>query len=595
MKKANVKNSNKADKRSGRVVTPERLFLKDLAQSQSKTYRWVNCLGVIIAAGIVLQSLGLAVVFADLVLNASVDIQMLIVAGIGFLSRVSSQYIRELLSASASRNIRFSLRQKTISHLAKLGPKRHQIEEDAALSTRVYEQIDALDDFFTRYKPQVFLVTVIPCAILASVVWVSWIAFGIFMLTAPLVIFFMILVGHKAAQANRRQFKVLSLLSNQFSDLNQGLAELNRLGQTTTARDRLSDSAERYQKSTMSVLRLAFLSTGTLELFASVSIAMVALYLGLGLLEQLPWSVGSAPVTLSEAFFLLLLAPEFYLPLRQLGNDYHAKQKAEAAAVDLIDIYRVTAETQTQDNDNERKGDLSEQVMHPEFETGALIVMRHLGWQQAGRQRLNAFTASIREGERVWLKGESGIGKSSLMTILLGFEQHYEGSVNVEGEELKSSDLTHWRQRLAWIPQKPEWVQGTIRQNLELGIGRCTESALRNALVQAKCWDFVQQLEFGLDSSISEAGTGLSGGQMQRLSIARALLTQADIWLLDEPCSGLDEETAEQVLNTIDDVSHGKTMLIISHDTHPVFWADTFWTLTKEGVHAKAQIKRSYV
>ncbi|TDO99573.1 thiol reductant ABC exporter subunit CydD [Marinomonas balearica] len=599
MIKANAK-SNKADKRSGRVLTPERLFLKDLAQPEKATYRTVNLLGILIAVGIVLQAFGLAFVFSDLVLNAVADLQMLVLAGVGFLLRISAQYFRDVLSASASRNIRFSLRQKALSHLADLGPKRHQIEEDAALSTRVYEQIDALDDFFTRYKPQAFLVAVIPCVILASVVWVSWIAFGIFMLTAPLVILFMILVGHKAAQANRKQFKVLSLLSNQFSDLNQGLAELNRLGQTTTARNRLSDSAERYQKTTMGVLRLAFLSTGTLELFASVSIAMVALYLGLGLLEQLPWSVGSSPVTLSEAFFLLLLAPEFYLPLRQLGSDYHAKQKAEAASTDLIDLFNVKADSHTAafhkpESSLSEEANGNDQIMYPTFESDALIVMRHMGWEQAGRQRLAPFTGSIHEGERVWLKGESGIGKSSLMTILLGFEQQYEGSLKVAGGELTATNLSQWRNRLAWIPQKPEWVQGTIRQNLELGIGRCTEAALREALIQAKCWDFVLTLKYGLDSTITEAGTGLSGGQMQRLSIARALLTQADIWLLDEPCSGLDEDTAEHVLNTIDDVSHGKTMLIISHDTHPVFWADTFWTLTKEGVHAKAQIKRSYV
>ena len=395
----------------------------------------------------------------------------------------------------------------------------------------------------------------------------------------------MILVGHKAAHANRKQFKVLSLLSNQFMDLNQGLGELKRLEQTDAARERLSLTASEYQRTTMGVLRLAFLSTATLELFSSVAIAMVALYLGLGLLEQLPWQVGVAPVSLFAAFYLLLLAPEFYLPLRQLGNDYHAKQKAEAAATQIAEILSLTLS-----DDHEQVDSVSDCTA-----MASLIEFKNLHWSESGRVRLGNLNAQIKNHDRVWLRGRSGVGKSSLMTILLGFERHFEGQFLVEGTVLKASELSAWRRRLAWLPQKPEWVQGTIRQNLELGLGHCTDDALRNALIKAQCWDFVGGLRFGWDTPISEAGTGLSGGQMQRLSIARALLSKADIWLLDEPCSSLDSETAELVLNTLDEASYGKTVLIISHDTHPVIWANQQWLMTEEGVHVEAQTPISYV
>lgn len=569
-----------------RTKTPEQHFLSELQQTQRERYQAVKWLGVLVAFAIVLQAIGLADVMATLVLEKQFPIQSGGLAVGAFAVKVFAQYGREQLSASASRHIRFSLRQRVVDVLTQLGPNRLRIDEDGGLSTRVYEQIDALDDYFTRYVPQVFLVTFVPLVILLAVVPVSWVAFLIFVLTAPLVVVFMILVGHKAAEANRKQFNVLSLLSNQFLDLNQGLAELKRLGQTQRARERLSLTAGDYQKTTMGVLRLAFLSTGTLELFSSVAIAMVALYLGLGLLEQLPWQVGVAPVSLFAAFFLLLLAPEFYLPLRQLGSDYHAKQKAEAAATDLQEILQARPSDVTNDQ--------SLSPLRPQAQQH-LIFFDQVSWTDNGRQRLTPVQAVIDKGDRIWLRGSSGIGKSSLMTILLGFEASYEGVLSIEGEALCTDNLSQWRRRIAWLPQKPEWVQGSIRKNLELGIGVRTDDELRQALIKAQCWDFVGSLRSGWNTPLTEAGTGLSGGQMQRLSIARALLSNADVWLLDEPCSGLDSETADQVLNTLDETSFGKTVLIISHDTHPVVWANKYWLLTEEGVHVEAQTPVSYV
>lgn len=572
-----------------RVKTPEQQFLSDLGKTQQRRYRQVQGLGILLSLAIVAQAIGLAKVCSDLVLEGCLPLEAALLAGSAFLIKSIAQFFREQISATASREIRFSLRKELIETLTKLGPNRHAIDEDAALSTRVYEQVDALDDYFTRYLPQVFLVTFVPLTILISIAPVSWIAFGIFTLTAPLVIVFMILVGHKAAQANRKQFKVLSLLSNQFLDLSQGLVELKRLGQVSSARDRLSLTAEEYRKHTMGVLRLAFLSTGTLELFSSVAIAMVALYLGLGLLGQLPWQMGVSPVSLFSAFYLLLLAPEFYLPLRQLGNDYHAKQKAEAAATDLQALLFAG-------NDPSKQAESARpsKTINTKSE-GSLLSFQALEWLQHARRRLPLLNANIKKGDRVWLRGESGSGKSSLMSILLGFERQYDGEVFVEDHELRSLDLNTWRRRLAWLPQKPEWVQGTIRQNLELGIGQSSDEQLISALKAAKCWEFIRQLPWQLDTAITEVGSGLSGGQMQRLSIARALLSDADIWLLDEPCSSLDPETAEQILNTLDDVSVGKTMLIISHDTHPVVWANQRWVMTAEGLHVEAQSQFSYL
>ena len=569
--------------RQGRVKTPELLFLNEWASQQSKRYRLVQLLGIVFTVSLVIQAWSLANVFSDMVIDGAFSVSLLLIALSALFIRALASFGRDRLSAGASRSIRYSLRQKLLSHLTNLGPSRLKIDEDAALSTRVYEQVDALDDYFSRYKPQLFMVSLIPCVILLAVLPVSFIAFGVFMITAPLVIVFMIFVGYKAAQANRRQFRVLAMLSNQFMDLSQGLAELKRLGRTGQAKQRLSDSASAYQRTTMGVLRLAFLSTATLELFASLSIAMIALYLGLGLLEQLPWDKGFSPVTLTQAFFLLLLAPEFYLPLRQLGNDYHAKQKAEAAATDLIEIFS-TPQHKTAEVVEDKQVDVSAVKTH----STALLTFRQLSWEEEGRSRLAPITNYICEGERIWLSGESGVGKSSLLHLLLGFEEAYQGECFVYDKAFSELDLATWRGRLAWLPQTPEWINGSIRQNLLLGIQAPAEQVLYEALVKSQCDEFIRAMPEGIETKLTELGAGLSGGQMQRLSIARALLSKADVWLLDEPCSGLDEETANAVLSTLDSASKGKTLLVVSHDTHPILWADRHWNLTLGGLHEQS-------
>ena len=579
------KNANKPNK-TGRIKSPETIFLNDLSKQQSLKYRLAQGFGVLFAVSLVLQAWAFSNVFSDMALQQSFSLSFLFIALFALFLRAIANYSRERICTSASRDIRYSLRSTLISKLTQMGPSRLRIDEDAALSTRVYEQVDALDDFFSRYKPQVFMVALIPCVILLSVVSVSWIAFFIFIMTAPLVIVFMIFVGHKAAEANRKQFSVLAILSNQFMDLSQGLAELKRLNKTSEARNRLSDSSEEYQRTTMGVLYLAFLSTATLELFASLSIAIMALYLGLGLLEILPWQVGSSPVTLTQGLFLLLLAPEFYLPLRQLGNDYHAKQKAEAAATDLLEILNAASHPNSSQTDTLKTTSPHTELAEQEsINKNAFLSFRKLSWLESGRHRLAPISADIFTGERIWLSGESGVGKSSLLHLLLGFEEAYQGQFFINGKAFSELDISKWRRQLAWLPQTPEWVNGSIKRNLLLGIEAPSEAELQEALVKSQSDVFIQAMPNGLETSLTELGSGLSGGQMQRLSIARALLSHADVWLLDEPCSGLDKETADAVLDTLNQVSKGKTLLIVSHDTHPILWADKHWALTKEGLH----------
>ncbi|MFM2482688.1 thiol reductant ABC exporter subunit CydD [Celerinatantimonas sp. YJH-8] len=537
-------------------------LLKNLQAQQRQQFVAALIAGAIITLSIIAQAALLATLISQLILAHQFSLNLVYWLTATLLIRAAAGYMKDRCCAKASTEIRSSLRARLIEHLAKLGPARQVIDMDGGLSTTVYEQVDALDDYFSRYQIQAMLCVFIPLAILITAACVSWFAFAVFILTAPMVIYFMILVGQKAADANRRQFAVLAVLSNQFVDLTRGLFQLRLLSREKSAEQRLRYSAEAYQSTTMKVLRLAFLSTATLELFASVSIAIVALILGLGLIQQVPGYKGEIFLNLHDALFMLLLAPEFYLPLRQLGADYHAKQKAIAAADSILNILSV--ELVEPNAQTEQTVDAATQP----------ICFKEIDWQIDQRYLLQGINLTIQPGERVWLSGESGAGKSSLLNLLLGFTQDYQGELFIGSVSLRHVNLDHWRKQLAWLPQTPEWVSGTLAQNLILGLGSVTDIQVAHALVQAEAKAFVQALPLGLDTPISELGSGLSGGQLQRLSIARAILTDAPVWLLDEPCAHLDPETTAAIYATLEKVTRGKTTLLISHDTHPISWCD---------------------
>lgn len=548
-------------------INKSKLLLKNLQAQQRQQFVAALLAGAVITLTIIAQAGLLATIISQLILAHQFPLHLVYWLTATLLIRAAAGFFKDRCCAKASTAIRASIRRKLIEHLAKLGPARQLIDQDGGLSTTVYEQVDALDDYFSRYQLQAMMCVLIPLAILVTAACVSWFAFAVFILTAPMVIYFMILVGQKAADANRRQFAVLAMLSNQFVDLTRGLFQLRLLSREKSAEDRLRYSAEAYQSTTMKVLRLAFLSTATLELFASVSIAIVALILGLGLIQQVPWAKGEIFLNLHDSLFMLLLAPEFYLPLRQLGSDYHAKQKAVAAADSIREILEV--ELVTPEEEGQLELDAKGKSIH--FDT--------INWTIDGRTLLADIDLTLRPGERVWLSGRSGAGKSSLLNLLLGFTQDYQGTIYIGETPLTHLELSYWRSQLAWLPQTPEWVSGTLAQNLILGLGEVTDKQVAQALIQAEAAEFVKVLPLGLDTPISELGSGLSGGQLQRLSIARAILTDAPIWLLDEPCAHLDPETTAAIYATLEKVTQGKTTLLISHDTYPIDWCDRALTM----------------
>lgn len=484
---------------------------------------------------------------------------------------------KDLLGLSASQAIRTSIRKQLVGIISSAGPLRQGIASDGDLSTRLLEQVDALDPYISRYYPQLYLVVLCPLFISVAVATQSLLAALLLLATAPLIPIFMILLGKKAAEASQQQVQALGLLGGRFLEFLRGAAVIRQLQAEPQVLNRLTNASEDYRKRTMSVLSKAFLSGAVLELFASLAIALVALYLGLGLLGELPWAKAEIPVSYQPALFILLMAPEFYAPLRQLGSDYHAKAQAEAAFVSLSPIWALAIS---------KGGDVSapSQPVTIQFEQLTL---------QGSAQRtavLSDIQAEVLAAQRIGIIGASGAGKTSLLESLLGFQQPNQGQIRIAEHLLTTLDLTQWRQQLVYLSQQSQWLSGSLRRNLLLAKPEATEQELHLVLQQALCADFVFSLPMGLDTELAEAGIGLSGGQLQRLALARALLKQSWCWLLDEPASMLPPEQQQLYVQQLRQLTQGNTLLLATHHLAGLDWLDQVWLLQQGRIVAKGTV-----
>lgn len=471
--------------------------------------------------------------------------------------------LKERVLQKLSLHVRHGVRRRLLHALAALGPARSHFGSDGALSTQILEQVDALDGYISRFYVQRTVAVATPLLIAAAVFYHSKLAAALLLLTAPLVPLFMILVGTAAAKKSRQQLDTLSQLGGRFLDLVRGMPTLRRLNAVAQAEKQVSASALAYQKRTMSLLALAFLSGAVLELFASLAIALVAVYLGLGLIGVLPWAKGVVPVPYEGALFILLLAPEFYAPLRQLGNDYHAKAQAQAAAEALQPL--LDASEGKRPSESGIKMDLN---AAPSLQ---LTGVRIMGAE--GRERLAPTSFAVKAGARIGIGGASGIGKSSLLQALLGFSA-YEGRIVLNGEDFAALDKKYLQGQSAYLAQTATLLPGSIADNLRLAKAGADEAHMQKVLSEVGLWDLIQRLPYGLNTLLGERGLGLSGGQQQRLSLAQLLLRDAHFWLLDEPAAHLDEETAAELYRVLGQISCGKTVLLVSHDLAAVPWLD---------------------
>jgi len=482
------------------------------------------------------------------------------------LLRAGLAYARERASFEAGRRLRQHIRSAVMDKLTRLGPAFIKGKPAGSWASIVLEQVEDLQDFYARYLPQMTLAGVIPLLILLAVFPINWAAGLILLLTAPLIPLFMILVGMGAADANRKNFNALARLSGHFMDRLKGLATLKLFNRGDAELKVIEKASEEFRSRTMSVLRMAFLSSAVLEFFAAVSIAVLAVYFGFSYLGHLdfgyygthahigPNANEGLPFSLFVGLFILILAPEFYQPLRDMGTHYHAKAQAIGAAQALMTLLEHPEPQPTESVASDTRLDKIESLIAEELEVFSVDGTRLLG----------PISFELKQEEHLALVGPSGAGKTSLLNALLGFLP-YQGKLLINGVELSSIDLAHWRRQLAWLGQEPQLFHGTVRENVALANPNITDEQVWHLLEQANIHEFVRTQPLGLATPIGEQSSTLSVGQAQRIALARALAQASQVFILDEPSASLDSVSEQLLTLTLNRAMAGKMCIMVTH------------------------------
>ncbi|MFI2210442.1 thiol reductant ABC exporter subunit CydD [Streptomyces sp. NPDC020141] len=522
----------------------------------------VVLLGLVGAALVVAQAMLIAEVVVgafqkDLTASAlATPLALLAAVAVG---RAGVSWLTELAAHRASAAVKSELRERLLARTAELGPgflSRQRTGSLVALATR---GIDALDDYFSRYLPQLGLAVVVPVAVLARIVTEDWVSAAIIVGTLPLIPIFMVLIGWATQNRMDRQWRLLSRLSGHFLDVVSGLPTLKVFGRAKAQADSIRSITSEYRRATMRTLRIAFISSFALELLSTLSVALVAVTIGMRLVH--------GDMDLYTGLVILVLAPEAYLPIRTVGTQYHAAAEGLSAAEEIFTVLETPA----------RAGGTRRTPRAPRLELDAVTV-RHPG---RGEPSLDAASLTVEPGETVALVGPSGIGKSTLLDVVLGFTEPTEGRVRIGGVDLGELDPDHWRGQIAWVPQRPYLFAGTIAENVRLARPGADDDAVRTALRDAGADDFVGALPDGADTVLGEDGAGLSAGQRQRLALARAFLADRPLLLLDEPTAALDGETEAGLVEAVRRLTAGRTVLLVVHRPALLAVADRVVTLAR--------------
>ena len=461
----------------------------------------------------------------------------------------------ERMANRASASAKSELRTELVERVAHLGPVGLEREEAGRLTVLATSGIDALDDYFARYLPQVFLAVIVPVAVLLVVVGIDWISAVIIAVTVPLVPLFMALVGASTRDRMHRQAAMLQRLAGHFLDVVSGLPTLKVFRRAQAQAITIRDITNRYREATMATLRVAFLSSLILELLATLSVALVAVAVGLRLL--------GGHLSLATALFVLILAPEAYLPLRLLGSSYHASAEGMQAAEGVFQILERPVPV---------RGTRTA-VPNPSS-VGISITDLEVTYPGRLLPALPGLTAVIEPGEVTAVTGPSGSGKSTLLSALLGFVPVSAGQIDIGGVDLATMDPDAWRQAIAWVPQRTHLFARTIAENIRLGRPGATDEEVERAVADAGLLPVVARLPLGLATRLGEGGTGLSTGERQRVALARAFVRDAPLLLLDEPTANLDGETEAGVLASVRRLMEGRTVIMAAHRPSLIALAD---------------------
>ncbi|MGQ9367601.1 thiol reductant ABC exporter subunit CydD [Azospirillum sp. A39] len=476
------------------------------------------------------------------------------------LARAGALWVANVLAADTAVAVKGLVRMRlgeALAHPA-VAARRPEAGRCAAL---MVEGVEALDPFVARYLPASIQAAMLPLAIVAVVLPLDWLSALVLTLTAPLIPFFMILIGRGAERLNQAQWATLARLSAYLLDAVQALPTLRLFGAVPREGRRVAAAADRYRSRTMRVLRVAFLSALALEFLATVSIALVAVFIGFRLL----WG----EMAYARGLFILLLAPEFYLPLRTLGAQYHARMEALGAAEQMAPLLEAAA--QASPVPEPAPGPPANRSPHAPRVVADAVRFGHA----PDRPLLDGVTFVLEPGTLTALVGASGAGKSTLMALLRGRLSPWSGALLVDGVPAAAAA------RPAWIPQAPHLFAGTIADNIRLGRPHASDQEVCAAARRAHAAPFVERLGDGYATRIGERGAGLSGGEARRIALARAFLMEAPLVLLDEPSASLDHESEEALIDALEDLRRDRTVLVVAHRLTTVRAADRVLVLDR--------------
>ncbi|WP_455568952.1 thiol reductant ABC exporter subunit CydD [Streptomyces filamentosus] len=519
--------------------------------------RYARATRFFLVAVVVLGLAGAALVIAQAMLIAEIVVgafqqglsvsalttPLLLLAGVAA-GRGLVSWLTELAAHRASASVKSELRGRLLERATALGPGWLGGQRTGSLVALATRGVDALDDYFARYLPQLGLAVVVPLAVLARIVTEDWVSAAIIVVTLPLIPVFMILIGWYTQARMDRQWKLLSRLSGHFLDVVAGLPTLKVFGRAKAQAASIRAITGDYRRATMRTLRIAFLSSFALELLSTLSVALVAVTIGMRLVH--------GTLDLYTGLVILVLAPEAYLPLRQVGAQFHAAAEGLAAAEEIFEVLETPV----------RGGGTRPVPADARLELDRVTV-RHPGRTEPS---LSSASLTVEPGETVALVGPSGAGKSTLLDVVLGFtEPEAGGTVRVGGVDLAELDPEAWRARIAWVPQRPYLFAGSIAENVRLARPEASDAEVRAALRDAGADSFVDGLPDGAGTVLGEDGAGLSAGQRQRLALARALLADRPLLLLDEPTAALDGETEAGIVDAVRRLAEGRTVLLVVH------------------------------
>ena len=459
--------------------------------------------------------------------------------------QICTRSVSDITGIKAALKITKAIRLEIYQSLFRTGPISYSHISLGEMVNSLTEAVDNLLPYFARYIPSAVMMVILPLFILATVLNFDIWGFVILLCTGPLIPLFMALVGYTAQVIMDRQWRQLSLLSGNFFDMLKGLKTLRLFGRAGESLKFIEKLSDEHRKTTLSVMKVAFLTSAVLEFFSSLSIAVVAVTFGIRLLN--------GTMHFHSAFLVLLLAPEYFMPLRDFSSSYHARQNANAALDQLKKIYSLPKLIKFSYQNKRIDSCINE------------IILDHVTVKN--KENINLvqdITCTFLRDRLNIIFGHSGAGKTTLLNILLGF-------LPIQSGTLKMVDLKNQSQSLnmvdiAWVPQEPLLLYGTIRDNLSLKAFEPSLDQLRNVANQAGILSFIETLPQGFETHIGEEGQNLSGGQIRRLMLARALLKNPDILILDEPTSGLDQKNALQIIQTIQLLKKGRIVIVATHN-----------------------------